>query len=166
MSQTIQNSDFYVAGNLSAKSFTPPVGSIGDAAVLGAAGVQASKLQHQYEPVYQQASGVNAVTETRTLHVVKGGTATVVDFAAGAVTPLTGNDTCTVDLKKNGTSILTSAISLASTDTARTLKSAAGYTSTALVAGDWLEVVVTVTHNTGTQPQGVAARLTLREDAQ
>lgn len=165
MAQTILPSDLYVSGNLAAKSFTPPSSSITDAAIVGSAGVQASKLQHQYEIIYNQASGVNAATETRTIHVVKGATATLLEFAAGAVTVLTGNDTCTFDCKKNGTTILSSVISLASTDTNRVIKTGTLSVTTA-VAGDWFEVIVTATHNTGTLPQGIAARLTLREDAQ
>jgi hypothetical protein len=165
MAQTVIPTDLYVAGGLSAKSFTPPAGSITDAAVQTAAGIQASKLDHQYQPIYQQESSTNAVSERRVVHAVKGATATVVAFDAGAVVPLTGNDTCTIDLWKNGASILTAPIALANTDTARQIKNGS-LSSTSAVAGDVFEVRVVYTHNTGTAPQGVFARLTLQEDAQ
>jgi hypothetical protein len=165
MSQTIIPTDVYAAGNLSAKSFTPPAGCILDSSIAGLAGVQASKLQHQYEKTYQQESATNAVTESRVVHVVQGATATLLAFEAGAIVPETGNDTCTIDCLKNGTSILSAAISLTNTDTARQLHTGALTTTTA-VAGDVFEVHIVATHNTGTLAKGVFAQLQLREDAQ
>lgn len=165
MAQSVITSDLYVSGNLNAKSMTLPAGTVDDNAVEGAAGIQASKLQHQYEPVYQQESATSAVSEQRVVHVVKGATATLLSFDAGAVVLLTGADTCTVDLLKNGVSILTAAISLSSGDTAYGLDSGA-LSSTTAVTGDVFEVKVTATHSSGTLPKGVFARLALREDAQ
>jgi hypothetical protein len=78
---------------------------------------------------------------------------------------LTGNDTCTVDLLKNGTTILSSTIGLASSDTARVAKTGT-ISNASLVAGDCLEVKVIATHNAGTLPQGVFAEIILNEDAQ
>lgn len=165
MAQTILPTDLYVNGALGAKSFTPPTGCILDASIVAFAGVQASKLQHQYEKQYEQESATNAVSESRVVHVVRGATCTITEFVAGAVVVLGSGDTCTVDCKKNGTSILSAAISLLSTDTARVAK-AGTVTTTSGVAGDVFEVTVTYTHSTGTAPKGVFAELNLREDAQ
>jgi hypothetical protein len=161
--------DVSVLGILSCQSFSYPNGSIFDAAVgIGSgpgAQISAAKLTHQYEDHYNNTPATsNAVTDRKVIHIVKGGTGTVIEFAAGAAVLLTGNDTVTIDLLKNGVSILSSPISLAATDTVRVLKPAVGYSNVALVAGDWLEVNVVATHNTGTLPQGVVARLTTRED--
>lgn len=165
MAQNTINGDTYFNGTLTAKAVTLPASTVTDAGVAGGAGIQASKLQHQYEKVLAQDGGVNAAALTRALHAVKGATATIIEVAAGAITPLTGNDTCTIDVRKNGTTVLTAAIALANTDVAYALKTGA-LTTTSAVAGDVFTVVVTATHNTGTLPQGVFARLTLREDAQ
>lgn len=165
MSQAIIPSDLYVSGAVACKSFVPPAGCVADAAVQAGAGIQATKLQHQYQPCFSQDSNVNAAAETKAIYTVQGATATIVGFAAGAIVPLTGNDTCTVDVRKNGVTILTAAVALASTDAARALKASSLATTTA-VAGDVFEVVVTPTHNTGTLPQGVLARLVIQESAQ
>ncbi len=158
--------DFNINGTLSCSHFAPPAASIGDAAIAGSAGIQASKLQHQHEPTYSQEAATNAASGTYAVHVVYGATGTVLDFKAGAAVVLTGNDTCTVDLLKNGASILTSPISLASTDTNYVTKTAPGFSSTSLVAGDVLSVKVTATHNAGALPKGVFAQVDLREDPQ
>lgn len=169
MSQQIIPNDVFVQGNLSSKTFTAPASSIGDSAIQGAANVAASKLEHQFAKSYTQANGASIVSATVPLHTVYGTTGTVVSFAAGVITPAVGNDTVTVDLRKNGSTILTAVITLsvaASTNTARTLYTPAGFTSTSLVAADWLDIVVVATHNTGTLAQGLYVRLVHRETAQ
>lgn len=157
--------DMYVNGAFSSKTFVPPDGSIDDDAIEAFAEIDATKLDHQHQKGYAQESATNAASETRLLHVVRGATATVVDFGAGAVVPLTGDDTCTVNLKKNGSSILSAAISLASSDVARALKTGT-VSSPNLVQGDVLEVTITPTHNTGALPKGVYCNVTIREKAQ
>jgi hypothetical protein len=142
-------------------------GTIGDPAVAAGANVAASKLEHQYEPVYRQESGTTAATGRQVLHVVKGATGTIMDFRVGAVTAAIGGATATFDLKKNGSTILTGTIGLDSSTAAFALKTPAGYTSTALVAGDVLEVHVTaVAAGGGTLAVGLFAQLVLREKAQ
>lgn len=164
MAQQLIPNDVFVQGNLSAKTVTLPASTVTDANVVGATGIQASKLQHQYETPYSQASGASVVTATVPLHTVFGATATILGFYAGTIVVATGNDTVTVDLRKNGSTILTAVITLDSTKAARTLYTPAGFTSTSLVAADWLDVVVTATHNTGVLPQGLYVRLVHRED--
>lgn len=166
MSQMLIPNDVYVSGNLAAKTATLPTGCVLDASVAGAAGIQASKLVHQHWQHYRQSSNVNASSDQALIHYVYGATASIVQLVAGAVVLLTGNDTVTVDLWKNGSTILTSVISLSATDTVRVGKTPAGYTSTSLVSGDFLEIKITATHNTGTLPQGVFARLIITETAQ
>jgi hypothetical protein len=165
MSQTTIPTDLFVAGNIAGKSMTIPAGAVNDAAVQASAGIQATKLQHQYQPAYAQASATAATSESRVIYAVQGATATVVGFAAGAVTPAVGADTCSVDLKKNGTSILSAPVSLTNAQTARQLVTGA-LSSNSAVAGDVFEVAVTPNHSSGTLPAGVFARLTIHEDAQ
>ena len=136
---------------------------MGNAAVQAAAGINASKLEHQYQPVVSQALGVDAASEARVIHVVKGATADVVAFRAGAVTPAGATTTVTVDLKKNGTTILSGVITLDNSQAAYELESAAGFTSTDLVTGDVLTVHFALTGSN--EPQGCFAQLIVREDA-
>ena len=166
MAQDTINNNLYVAGNLSCQTFSPPASCITDAAVAGNAAIASTKLTHRREIINADASATNGASKQQTVHVIRGATGTLVAFEAGAVTPLGSGDTYTVDLYKNGSSILSGTISLLSTDTARTLKAAAGFTSTSLVAGDWLEVKTTYSHSSGTAPQGVTIRLTLDEAPQ
>lgn len=165
MSQTLINSDCYINGNLSAKTFTPPSGSVGDAAIAGAAGIDATKLDHQHQDLVTQAHGTAATTERRVIKVVRGATAAVVAFRCGVVVACVGAATISIQLKKNGTNILTAATVLDNTNTAFALEAAAGFTSTSLVANDVLEVDITATAGGGTLGQGLFCELTTREDA-
>jgi hypothetical protein len=163
MSQLVTN--LHVQGHFSAYSMSLPTSSVTDDKVSASADISASKLEHQHQLVLAQAHGVAASDERRVIHVVKGATGTVVSFRAGVVVANIGNSTITVDLRKNGTTILTSVITLDSTNVIYVPESAAGFTSTALVANDVLEVIFDATVGTGTLGQGAFADLVLREDA-
>jgi len=168
MAQTVLPSDLYVAGALTSQTFSPPAGSISDAAVAApsppSAAVKATKLQQQYEPTYKQASATTAVSDQQVLHVVRGTTATIIDYEAGCVVANIGAATVTVDLLVNGTTVLSSTISLSSSQTAYQVVTAAGFTSTAMVAGNVLETKITATAGGGTLGKGVFVSLRLRED--
>lgn len=170
-SQSVVSSDVIITGNLvvqgnaSYHTQTIAAASIGDTQVAPAAGIQASKLQHAHRPIYAQGSSTNATAATQVIYVVVGSTGTVQVAEAGAVVPATGSDTCTVDIKKNGTTILSAVIALTSSQTARQVVAGA-VTSASVVAGDVLEVVVAPNHNTGTLPQGVFVALDVFEAAQ
>jgi len=150
-------------GRLIADYITQPAESVGNAAVKSDAGVSATKLEHQHQPAYAQESATTAAAETRVVHVVRGAIGTTVAFEAGCITPCLGNATITVDLLKNGASVLTAAITLdngqAAYDTVE-----ATIDDDALADDDVLEVDVSVNAGTGTLGEGVFAGLTLRED--
>ena len=165
MAQVTLPTDLYVGGNVACKSFTPPAGCIADAAVQQNAAIQATKLQHQHQKGLAQNSNVAATSQRQPIHVVYGANATLVEFEAGAVVPATGNDTVTVDLWKNGSSVLTTPITLNSSQSARQLVAASLSTTTA-VASDVFEVNIVYTHNTGAAPQGVFCQFVLQESAQ
>lgn len=85
----------------------------------------------------------------------------VIDVRFMAVTPLGGNDTYTVDVRKNGTTILTAVIAAANTDAAYASKVGALAASPEnLAVGDVLTAVVTYTHSTGTAPADVLIQAT------
>lgn len=162
--ETTFNGDLFVNGAFRAKTASLPSSSITNSNVVAGAGISASKLQHQHQHVYAQ-EGTNASASARQiLHVVVGATGTVESIKATLTTACIGAATITVDLKKNGTTILSAVISFSSSDAAFTLK--AGTISTpAVVVGDVLEIVVVATAGGGTLGKGIAAVLKIREDA-
>lgn len=158
------DSDVYVNGSLTAKTMVIPSAAVGDSQVQAAAGIAASKLEHQFEVTYSQDSTTDATVERRVIHIVKGATADLIAFAAGSVSIAVSAGNAVIDLLKNGTTVLSAPITLDSANTNYVLENAAGYTSTDLVAGDVLEFKVTSVN--ATKPKGVFCRLTIREDAQ
>jgi hypothetical protein len=166
MSQTRIESDLYVTGTISGKAITLPASTVDDTAVKGAAGIQATKLQHQYQHISQpQDSTGTAAVSRKVIHVVRGATGTLVAFETGVIAAAVGAATVTVDLKKNGSSILTATISITSA-LAAFATTAGTFSSTSVVVGDVLEFHITaVNAGGGTLPQGVFGRLTIREDS-
>lgn len=156
--------DVHVDGALSCKTFTPVAASIGDSQIAAAAGIAATKLEHQHRLIFAQPN-TTATAETRVVHVVRGATGTLTDVRAGSIAACTGNATMTVDLKKNGSSVLTAVITLDSTNTARVAE-AGTLASTSVVVGDVLEIVTAVNAGTGALGTGLFAAVTLEEDAQ
>ncbi|OGG44120.1 MAG: hypothetical protein A3F84_27810 [Candidatus Handelsmanbacteria bacterium RIFCSPLOWO2_12_FULL_64_10] len=165
MAQQIIPNDVYVTGNLSSLTFSPPAASIGDTAVAGSAGIQASKLEHQYMDRLTQVHGSAATAERRVIKTAKGATGDIVSFRCGVLVACIGNSTITIDLYKNGSSILSATTVLDSGNAARAFESAAGFSSTTFVADDVFECVVTVSAGTGTLGQGLFCELVTREDA-
>lgn len=162
--QNTIDGDLYVRGGLVPQAFTPPANCIGDSAIPAGAGIQQTKLEHQHRGSYRQPNAA-AAAETKVVAVVYGATGTLLAFKAGAIGPAVGADTCSVDLKKNGASVLTAPVSLTSAQAAYALVAGA-IATVALVAGDVLTVVVTPNHTSGTLPTGVFATPTWKEDAQ
>ena len=157
--------DAYFNGNLSSKTMTIPDNTVVNADVSSGADIAAIKLEHQYSKFIAQASDINTVDEQRCIHAVYGSSGSVVAFEAGSVTVCAGDSTITVDLHKNGASILTSVITLDSSNAAYTVE--AGTIDTATLAdGDVLEVIIDVTAGTGNLADGVFASCIIREDAQ
>ena len=131
---------------------------------LASTWIEASKLEHQHRATYAQESATTAAAaKDEVIHVVKGTAGTLKTFSAGCVVANIGNSTVTVDLHKNGASVLTAAIEIDSGDAAYAI--VAGIINTApVVADDVLEVVVIATIGTGTLGKGVFASLDLWED--
>jgi len=164
MAQSRHEGDLYVAGALSAAALAVPAGAVSNAAIAPAAGIAATKLQHRNRPVHAQPNTA-ATTETRVVYHVRGAAATLVAFAAGSIAKAVGDSTVTVNLRKNGATVLTGVITLNSSSV-NYVAQAGTLAATALVAGDVLDVVVTATAGTGTLPTGVFCSLTVDEDAE
>lgn len=156
--------DTHVQGALSASSFTPPAGCIDNAAIEAAAGIDATKVIHQF--AVSRVQGSTAAADTAPVHIANQA-GTIVGFEIAAITPCStggGDDrTVTVDLKKNGTTVLTAPIVLNKTIAAYAVVSAT-LASDSYAAGDVLSIVTTVGGSTGTLAAGVIAQAFLREN--
>jgi hypothetical protein len=170
MAQSVINQDLYVAGNLSAATFNPPSGSIGNSAIVANAGIDATKLVHQFPLVVQQSPGSAVVAATTLLHIARA-SATIVSIEAFVATPATGADrTVTIDLQKGSASsafasVLSSTMQFTNADAARKVKQGT-ITSASLADNDLLQLVVTVAGSAGAQAQGLCVVVTLRENPQ
>jgi hypothetical protein len=140
-----------------------PSACVSDATVAGDAAIAVAKLLHQRVKTYSQPN-TTATTETRCIHIVRGTSGTIKGFTAGTIVACSGAATITVDLKKNGSSVLASVITLDSANSARVVED--GSISSASVAvGDWLEVVITAPAGGGTLGTGLGVQLVIDEVA-
>ena len=162
---SVLNQDFHVNGHLTAKTFKAPAGSITNAAIAEAAGIDADKLEHQYESLFTQVHGSAATAERRVIHTVKGATGEIVSFRCGNVVACTVDATITIDLLVNGSSVLNATVVLDSTNTAYTFESGTVDTPD-LTQDDVVEVSVTVAAGAGVLGQGLFCEAIIREDAQ
>jgi len=153
--------DLHVTGNVSCGTLDYPALSLVNADVSASAAIAYTKLGHKHNKTYAQAG--NSVDETKVIHVVHGATCTLLNFECGVVTAFVG-DSCTIDLKKNGTTVLSAVVTLDDGDAA--YAKVAGTISTAGgVDGDVYTVVQDFTTAAGTPATGVWASLALVEDA-
>jgi hypothetical protein len=144
---------------------TIPSGSVTDDAVKAAAGVQASKLQQRPPRKVNLSDHATAVAASRRqIHYVYGATASILAFGVVASVAAGSASSATVDLKKNGTTILTGTITLDNGTAAFVLKQGV-LASADLVQGDVLEADVTAVAGANV-PKGVTAYLWLNEDPQ
>jgi len=157
--------DLYVSGNIACRTFTPPASSITNAAVIAAAGVDATQVEQRYKPAYAQPHGSAGTTVRQAVHQVIGATGTINSVRAMLSVAPIGAATHVIQIKKNGSNILSTAITLDNANTAFIDETDTGFTSTALVAGDVLEVDVTATAGGGTLGQGLHVMIDLDEDA-
>jgi hypothetical protein len=131
--------------------------------------VAAEKLEAQFAVSEMTHTEGTTVTATHDwLHIVQGSAGEIASFEAAIGSAITGDYTVTVDLHKSTgggafATVLTTTIGFSSADSARTAK-AAVISSASLTDGDILKAVVTVAGSSGTQAQGLACTLTLRED--
>ena len=155
--------DLLVQGRVVPASITMPSGSVSNDSVVSAAGVSASKLEHQHQITTWLAPHGTAAAATRYVMHVAVGAGTRTSFGAGATVAPTGADNVVVRLLKNGAAILSASITLDNANTNFVIE-AGTISSAAYVAGDVFEAeIVSVS---GTTAKGVFARLNTREAAQ
>jgi hypothetical protein len=165
------NEDLFINGNLSAKTLTPPAASINDAAILGNAKIDPTKLRHRNTIPIELFGPTTTITAlTKWLYGVRGLVGTIIAFDGAIAVQATGGDrTVTVDLQKSTgggafATVLSVTINITSGTVIRTWV-AATLSVTSLVAGDILQAVVTVAGAAGAQAQGLTLRLVIDEDA-
>jgi hypothetical protein len=147
-----------------------PDNSIVDRMCSSAMALKASKLiRHQSVDVEAFGPSTTVVALTRDIHIVRGAAGTLVGLQAaicGAIA--TGADrTVTVDLQKSTgagafATVLSSTIGFTNASVLRTALSAV-FSSTSLVAGDILRLVITVAGAAGAQATGLLVTLTMEE---
>jgi hypothetical protein len=116
---------------------------------------------HQHNKTYFQNG--TAVAATVAIHEVRGTSGRIRAVRAGSVAIAVGDSTVTIDVKKNGVTILSGTIQLDNANVAYT--SEAGTLSvTSVAAGDVITVVQTVSAGTGTLPTGVWTTVVIDED--
>lgn len=105
-----------------------------------------------------------AVTETHFLHRVKGAAGTVLYLSVTNLTACAGGSTVTVDIKKNGTTILSAVVTLDSSTGDEGFEDGI-LAATALVADDILTAVITaIASGTDALASGVGVELATAED--
>lgn len=151
-------------------TFLVPAGSVANLHIEDAAGIDDAKLDHRMTFFHQQAPGAAVVAATQGLYIVRAaGTVLAVQAAVIGALADDASRHVTIDLKKStggGTfaTVLSAAIDLTSSSTARTVYSAT-IASPTLAAGDILELVVAVSGGVGNQAQGLVVQVTVREEA-
>lgn len=138
-----------------------PAGSWGNTQMSATDPIDQTKLKQQYAPAHGQPHGTAAVSERKVIHVARSAGNVQAVEAGHVVAGVTGA-TLTVDLKKNGTTVLSAVISLV-VDAAAYTRVTGAISSAAYVAGDVFELVITATAGGGTLPQGVFADVVFRE---
>ncbi len=144
------------------KEVTLPASCVGDTEFDATDPLTATQQEHRHTGRLSQVHGSAATAERRVVHVARGD-GTVEAVRAGVVVACVGDSTITVDVKKNGTSILSATIGLDSGDAAYA-KVDGTVSTAAYVAGDVFEVVVTVAAGTGTLGQGLFVDVVFTED--
>lgn len=143
--------DAYFDGKIVANEIDYPAGSI----------MLPDRQRHQHAKHYAQNG--TAAAATVAVHECRGATATVRQVRVGSVVACIGDSTVTVDVKKNGSTILSSTVQLDSGNTAY-VSEAGTINTSSLASGDVLTVVVTVSAGTGTLATGLWVELRIDED--
>lgn len=137
-------------------------GCVTSASVASGANIAASKLVNRIHAVLAQDNGSAVVAQTRAVYQAKNA-GTLVNVYATVMTAAVGDSTITIDVKKNGTTVLTGTFNIDSGDAANA-KVSGTLDTTTIAADDVLSVVITVSAGTGTLPQGVLVSCIIDEN--
>lgn len=141
---SVLEGDYRIEGNLSVTgSFGLPASTVTDAKVAPGAEIASEKLEHRIHALYSDIIGVDVATSGRVLYVCYSSVGVILKAFAGSVVAAGAATTVTVDIKKNGTTILTTPIVLDNTNTARVVEEGT-LSVTSLVENDVLEATWTL----------------------
>lgn len=132
-------------------TFVPDSGSITNDHISSSTDIDADKIQHLHKPGtnFALAIGGTPVAREEIVYVCEASTAVVRGFHA--LLNDTGTSTsCTFDLKKNGTTILTGVVTIVHGDADKSIHDGT-LSNSGLVAGDILSIALAQTANTGAQ---------------
>ena len=153
--------DLHILGRLSAVSMSVPADSIGSDSVDADDPIQSEKLEHQYTLTHRQPGSVAAITADK-IHIARGA-GTIESVQVLTHTAPAAANSYTVNVKKNGTTILSSVVTVDNSTTANTVVNAT-LSVTTFVAGDYFEVNIVSAAGTswGT---GLIVQVVIRENA-
>lgn len=143
------------------RNCTLPAGSVGDREMEAGADVDPTKLRHRRILTVGQKNGAANVAQREGLSVLHGSTGTLVACYARNITAAGGGDSTTVQIKVNGSNVLSSALVLDAAAATAT-QSTVSFTATAMTAGAVIDVDITVSG--ATPGQGVSVTLVFDED--
>lgn len=141
--------------------YLPPL-CVSNEQIKADAAIAASKLCHQYEPVFSMEETDNVPTETKSyvLHRVKGATAQLIQFAAGQITMPTASTKAALYRNDETSPISTVTITATHTSGVAVINTATASFS----AGDIIKLTVgpatTTTEGLG---EGIFAQATIQE---
>ena len=172
MTTSIQENVNFYGITTFANSMVLSAGCVSDANVNVAAAIDADKLQHRHPLDAELIASASAVTAITKLLHISAVTGTVMGLKAAVMTAATGADrTVTVDLQKSTggaafATVLTTAVILNNASVARVAQNAVvNATLISLVAGDILQVVVTVAGSANDQAKGLVISAVIDENA-
>jgi len=166
MALTTLQSDLSVAGSLTAKSMKLPNGTVDNIAVSSAAQIAATKSRTIIWGRYAEESATTSGSGNRVIHTARY-TGVLKEIVAGCVVPCSGAATITIDLLKNGSTVLTAVFLLDSSNVARIVE--AGITDAAKVdyaAGDVFELNIVSAAGGGTLGLGLFCQAQFDEKTQ
>lgn len=155
--------DLHVRGTLSADKIVYPEASVGGEHIDPTRPIDVLALGQQYSRLVKQNHGAAVVARREVVHVAFGA-GTIIEVRAGLVVPNLAGAEVTVDLLKNGVSVLGGVVTLDDTLAAYDIATAA-ISTPGYAAEDVFEVVVTATAGGGTVGQGLFVHIIFREAA-
>jgi hypothetical protein len=156
--------DLVVQGLASFAAVAMPADSIGNNEIGTDDPVEAEKMRHRHNPAWRRPFSETAATYREVVHVAYGD-GVLKSFQIGAGVVAAGDSTATVNLFKNGVTVLSGVPLITSTEVVRELVVGTINPSlAAYVAEDVFEVSMTVSAGTGTLPKGMFALMVFDEE--
>jgi hypothetical protein len=170
--ERLEGSKFFAGPVTFGYSVQLPTGvraSVGDGEVKEGAKISASKLRRRLHLRMRQGN-VAAVAETGVLHTGYGVDGEVKAIRVSVINKATGDSTVTIDIKKNGVTILTGTITIdlnnPNANYGTKLGSVVVAPGNSYVANDVFTYHITVAAGTGTLPTGLSVEMIADEDPQ